>query len=56
MHKAHINLGFASGSSLPDPDKLLQGTGKYMRHVKIKRAEDLQKPALRQLVEKAFAA
>ena len=34
-HKAHVNLGFFQGVSLPDPAGLLSGTGKALRHVKI---------------------
>src|SRR5579864_924438 len=33
---AHVNVGFFRGASLPDPAGLLQGDGKYMRHVKVK--------------------
>ncbi|MCZ2111864.1 MAG: DUF1801 domain-containing protein [Dehalococcoidia bacterium] len=36
VFKAHVNVGFFHGASLPDPACLLQGTGKYMRHVKIR--------------------
>jgi hypothetical protein len=32
----HVNVGFFHGTALPDPAGLLQGTGKYMRHVKVK--------------------
>src|SRR6185436_13051675 len=32
--KAHVNVGFFRGSEIPDPDRLLEGTGKLMRHVK----------------------
>src|SRR5215510_2446278 len=31
---AHVNIGFFHGASLPDPARLLQGTGRFMRHVK----------------------
>ena len=34
--KNHINLGFYHGASLADPDGLLEGTGKRLRHVKIR--------------------
>jgi hypothetical protein len=39
--KNHITLGFIRGTSLPDPEGLLEGTGKNLRHVKIKTIEDL---------------
>lgn len=47
----HVVFGFYYGDELPDPAGLLEGTGNPMRHVKIRRAEQLEEPALRQLVE-----
>lgn len=38
----HVNLGFNYGAELPDPHKLLEGTGKMFRHVKIKSVEQLR--------------
>jgi len=49
----HINLGFNYGSELPDPDHLLEGTGKLFRHVKLHGAAQLDNPALRRLLEAA---
>ena len=51
--KRHLNLGFFYGAHLPDPQGLLEGKGADLRHVKIRRAEDLEQPALRQLIERA---
>jgi hypothetical protein len=51
--KKRINLGFYYGADLPDPQKLLEGTGQTLRHVKISRPEQLANPALRDLVEAA---
>ena len=51
--KSHINLGFLRGTELPDPAGLMEGTGKLLRHVKIRRAEDLEAPALRALIQTA---
>jgi hypothetical protein len=45
-----VNLGFNYGSELPDPEGLLEGTGKLLRHTKITALEKLANPALRQLV------
>ncbi len=45
-----INLGFYYGADLPDPQNLLEGTGQTMRHVKIIHPEQLENPALRDLV------
>jgi hypothetical protein len=53
VHKNHVNLGFNYGSELPDPEGLLHGTGKLLRHVKITSPEDLSNPALRRLLEVA---
>ena len=49
----HVALGFYYGAELPDPEGLLEGTGRLMRHVKIRRSEDLDSPALRALVQTA---
>jgi predicted GNAT family acetyltransferase len=53
-HKSHVNLGFFYGSELPDPEHLLEGTGKLLRHVKIRRPEDLENPALHTLLRHAM--
>ena len=50
LFKERINLGFYYGSDLPDPENLLEGGGQAMRHVKISRPEQLENPALRDLV------
>jgi hypothetical protein len=51
--KKHVGLGFNYGTELPDPDDLLEGTGKLFRHVKLSRIEDVHRPALRDLVQAA---
>lgn len=51
-----VKLGVARGTSLPDPKKLLKGSGKANRHVVIKTADDLETPGLRQLIRAALAA
>jgi hypothetical protein len=55
FHKDHVNLGFNQGAELPDPEGLLEGPGKTLRHVKIAKPEDLEDPALRRLLEAARA-
>jgi hypothetical protein len=52
--RAHVNLGFFRGASLPDPAHLLQGAGKYMRHVKLKPGETPNDSALQELVSAAY--
>jgi hypothetical protein len=49
----HIVFGFYYGTELPAPDGLLEGTGRLMRHVKIRSMADLENPDLRRLVEVA---
>jgi hypothetical protein len=53
--KTRVNLGFYHGAHLPDPDHLLAGTGKNLRHVKLNTPEDVDVPALRTLIEAAMA-
>jgi hypothetical protein len=48
--KNHVTFGFHYGTSLDDPEKLLEGTGKNLRHVKLRAAEDLEKKGLKDLV------
>jgi len=52
---AHVNVGFFQGASLPDPARLLQGTGKFMRHVKLKPGRPLNEAALSRLIEMAYS-
>jgi predicted GNAT family acetyltransferase len=49
-HTNHVTLGFFYGSELPDPASLLEGTGKLLRHVKIRKPENLENPALHDLL------
>jgi hypothetical protein len=51
--KSHVNMGFNYGSSLADPDNLLEGTGKNMRHIKIRKPGDLDNPAVDDLIVEA---
>ena len=51
VSKQGVKLGVARGASLPDPKKLLQGSGKSNRHVVIKTPGDLEAPGIRQLVQ-----
>jgi hypothetical protein len=54
-HKAHVSLGFYRGVDLDDPVGLLEGTGKNLRHVKLKRPEDVQAQSLKSLIKSAAA-
>jgi hypothetical protein len=55
VFKAHVNVGFFRGAELVDPVGLLEGTGKYMRHVKLLPDGDLDAAALVDLIESAYA-
>ena len=52
---AHVIVGFYQGAALPDPSGLLQGTGKVMRHVKLKPGTLTNIAALTRLVETAYS-
>jgi len=46
----HVNLGFYHGSLLPDPEGVLEGGGKLLRHIKLRGESDAKKPAVRALL------
>ena len=48
--RAHVNLGFFQGVSLPDPEGMLEGSGKALRHVKLHTPEEALAPAVRALM------
>jgi hypothetical protein len=52
---AHVNVGFFLGAEIADPDGLLEGTGKYMRHVKLRPDADTDAATLQKLIETAYA-
>jgi hypothetical protein len=51
---AHVDVGFFCGAELADPAGLLEGTGKYMRHVKLRPTRDIDATALINLIESAY--
>jgi hypothetical protein len=51
---SHVNVGFFQGASLPDPARLLQGAGKFMRHVKLKPGTAANAAALKRLIDAAY--
>lgn len=52
---AHVNVGFFRGAELDDPSGLLQGTGKRMRHVKVKPGLTVDERELEALITAAYA-
>jgi hypothetical protein len=54
VFKAHVNVGFFYGAELDDPANLLEGTGKRMRHVKIRADEEVKSQTLESLIASAY--
>ena len=54
-HKNWVNLGFYQGADLADPAGIMEGTGKKLRHVKVRSVEDAARPEIRALVEAELA-
>jgi hypothetical protein len=52
--KAHVNVGFFRGAEIADPKGLLEGTGKFMRHVKLRPERDVDATALMKLIGTAY--
>ena len=52
--KAHVNVGFFRGALIADPEGLLEGTGKFMRHVKLRPERDVDATTLMKLIETAY--
>ena len=53
VQKNYVNLGFHRGAQLSDPQRILEGTGKQMRHIKIRNMTDLLRPAVRDYLQEA---
>src|SRR6516162_4247040 len=45
--RSHVNLGFCRGASLSDPNRVLEGEGKSMRHIKFRSESDVERPFVR---------
>lgn len=55
-HQAHVNLQLADGATLPDPEGLIEGTGKRIRHVKIRSVEAASSAAVVAIIRAQLAA
>lgn len=53
--RAHVNVGFFRGAQIADPEGLLEGTGRFMRHVKLRPGEAVDAEALTTLIHVAYA-
>ena len=56
MASAHVNLGFCRGAAMADPEGVLEGSGRAMRHIKFRSERDLERPFLRPYLCTAWAA
>lgn len=54
VFQAHVNVGFFRGAEIADPARLLEGTGKFMRHVKLRSASVVDDTALTKLIKTAY--
>lgn len=52
---SHVNVGFFHGVSLPDPARLLEGSGRFMRHVKLRQGDFHDSEALHKLIDAAYS-
>jgi len=52
--KTHVNVGFFYGAALLDPARLFQGSGKRMRHTKLRWGEPVNAEALNELIASAY--
>ena len=51
--KEHVTFAFIRGAALPDPEKLLEGKGKGVRHVKLRTVADVKRPGVKKLIAEA---
>lgn len=54
IYSNHLNLGFNKGTLIHDPNNLLQGTGKFIRHIPIKKIEDYRNSNVERLIKSAI--
>ncbi len=54
MYTNHLNLGFNKGTVINDPKKVLQGTGKWIRHIPIKAISDYRNKVVEGLIKSAI--
>lgn len=52
--RGHLNLGFCRGTALPDPNGLLEGTGKALRHVKLRSIDNAKRLEAARLILEAI--
>jgi hypothetical protein len=55
VFRSHVNVGFFTGADLDDPMGLLQGSGRRMRHVKVRAGDGVDVAAVSALIDAAYA-
>jgi hypothetical protein len=55
LQSSHVNLGFYHGASLSDPRGILDGTGKELRHIKLRDLSAVRSNAIANLLREAIA-
>lgn len=55
-YKKHVSLEFSQGYRLEDPDGVLEGNGKFRRHIKLYDPADIAEKSVRAMLERAFGA
>jgi hypothetical protein len=56
LSKSGVKIGFVGGAELPDPNRLLEGSGKKHKYVQLHSASDLARPGLNELIKAGYAA
>ena len=54
VFRHHVNIGFFTGALIDDPKSMLEGTGKRMRHIKIRPEDDIDSLAVHRLIQCAY--
>ena len=54
IYTNHLNLGFNKGTLLDDPENLLAGTGKLIRHIPVKKPKDYRNKKVKSLIKEAI--
>ena len=55
VYKNHVSIEFTNGNELRDPKGVLEGNGKYRRHIKLTRQGDICEKSVRSMIEQAFS-
>jgi hypothetical protein len=54
VFKAHVNVGFFRGAEIAGPHGILEGNGKFMRHVKLRPEHNVEAAAVTKLIQTAY--